>query len=210
MSNTLKYTPEQYKFAKIYRDTAYPSYETTLPWAQDQTVRDNWVEVFLERLDNVNHPKETEEIHKLYKEDNTMTEKTETASNQYSFVSAEEDIDYDRILRETPKGTLFILVEERTRDNQAENWSLFVHNTVLTNPEVKGVSLGSKETYHVVTTIGPEWGYNYIENFNGKVDLHSYRVVSGPGAVPGYVRKKIDYIKRSLNPKNRKTVVTLF
>ena len=130
-----------------------------------------------------------------------------TVSNQYSFVSAEEDVDYDRILRETPRGTLFILVEERTRDNQAKDWSLFVHNKVLSDPRVQGVSLGDTGAYKEVRTVSPTWGWDEM----GETKLHSYRMADiGPDAIPGYVRKTIDYIKRTLNPKDTRTVVTLF
>jgi hypothetical protein len=111
-------------------------------------------------------------------------------SNQYSFVAKEEDVDYTRIVREAPKGTPFILVEERSRDNQAKNWALFVHVSVLNDSR-----LG------LVTYWGDKW--------EDEPSTHDYRYVRRLGAFPGLLRKEIDSIKRSLNPKNTKTVVTL-
>ncbi len=127
-------------------------------------------------------------------------------STQYSFVSRKEDVDYDRVLRESPRGTQFILVEERTRKNQAISWTLLVHSSVLNDERIQGVQLGHDLTMSSVKTIGPKWGYDEVES----TKLYSYRAISGDGSVPGYVKKGIDNIKRALNEKNTKTVVTLF
>ena len=118
---------------------------------------------------------------------------TSNTSNKYEFVSREEDIDFNRILREAPKGTNFILVEARTRDNsRVKEWALLIHNSVLTNPLVQGFS--------------PEWGEDEVAS----TKLFSYRVTGGEGKAPGKIKKQIEDIKKALNPKDTKTVVTLF
>ena len=129
-------------------------------------------------------------------------------STQYSFVSREEDVNYDRILRESPKGTQFILVEDRDRKNQARGWTLLVHNSVLTDERVQGIKLGHEGTADGVKTISPTWGHDSAGP--NDTPLYAYRAISAPDAVPGYVLQTVHAIKRALNEKDTKTVVTLF
>ena len=133
---------------------------------------------------------------------------TSNTSDKYEFVSREEDIDFNRILREAPKGTNFILVEARTRDNsRVKEWALLIHNSVLTNPLVQGFCIheddfDDRDENH----ISPEWGEDEVAS----TKLFSYRVTGGEGKAPGKIKKQIEDIKKALNPKDTKTVVTLF
>jgi hypothetical protein len=211
-----RFTDEEYKYGRLFRTIAYPHYEIEDPWDKmEQYAKDNWAEIYKFKLCNDSDRHHMENVHLIAKKERDFavntTEKIEKSENelkknQYSFVAAKSDIDYDRILREAPKGTLFLLVERRTRTDQADDWSLFVHNTVLTDERVEGVLLGHKDTHRSLTGISSNWGYSKI----GDTELHSYRVIGAKGSVPGYVRKNIDHIKRALNPKDTKTVVTIF
>jgi hypothetical protein len=125
-------------------------------------------------------------------------------NNVYSFVSAEEDVDFIRIVREAPKDTQFILVETRTRQNQAKESTLLVNNDVLRDERVQGYPLAD---LYVENSVRPDWGHSDSPDTNGK--LYSYRYWAFQGAFPGKVRKQVDNIKRALNPKDTKTIVTL-
>lgn len=126
--------------------------------------------------------------------------------NQYTFVAANEDVDFNRIIAEAPKDTKFILVEERTRTRQAKVWSLFVHSSILNDPRVQGITLGDESDCHD-NVLGPEWGHSSLDD---TAVLQNYRFIAHEGAVPGYVKKGIDYIKRDLNPKDTKVFVSLY
>lgn len=209
MSNTLKYTLEQYKLGKLFRDTSHPNFKSFCWEEASQETRDNWVSLFLEekealkdlRVDGELFPgekKAKKEILASYKKENTMKE------HQYSFVSAYEDVNYIRVVREAPTGTPFILVETRTRDNQAKDWNLFIHNKVLTDPRVKGFVVGNTNAFPSIKTIGPTWGHADLY----EEELHSYRSIGGDGAFPGYIRREVDDLKKALNPKDTKTLVS--
>ena len=121
------------------------------------------------------------------------------SEHKYHFVVNEQDVDYIRILREAPRQTPFILVEEKTRTNQPKVSVLLVHKSVLNNPELQGLRLGTGE-------VSPTWGG---DTELGEIEkLHSYRYVWYNKKLPGIIKQQIEAIRRTLNPKNTKVAVT--
>ncbi len=135
--------------------------------------------------------------------------KMENDGHIYKFTSTEEGVDYIRIVREAPKGTPFILVEERTRvGNKPIAWSLFVHNDVINNPAVKRFFTFDSGILNPAYVDLDKWGVDSIE-YNGETHkLYSYRVVGGEGRFFSSDRKTIESIKQRLNPRSIKTTVT--
>lgn len=117
--------------------------------------------------------------------------------NKYTFVSKSEEVDYLRILQETPKGTLFVLVEEKTRTNKPRQWSLFVHNSVLHNDHVQGKKLCGQK-------INPNWG---ITSLPVTKDF-PYRYIANQGKFPGVIKQQIEKLRRSKSEKDTLTKVT--
>ena len=190
------YSAKQYKYGKIFRDMGWPHFEQSVPWdSLEQYAKDNWAKMFANE-----DGKERPDVMKKVLE---MARKEEDYAN-YSFVSTEEDVDYVRIINEAPEGTPFILVETRTRTNQAKEWHLFIHNDVLQNPLAQGVYVGDELTHPLIKTLGPEWGYEDCVSGH----LENYRCISGDGATPGYVKQQVVSVKRLLNVKNTKTFVS--
>lgn len=120
--------------------------------------------------------------------------------HRYSFVSAEQDVDYVRIVREAPAGTLFIVVEERNRfTNRAKGWVLLVHNTILRNDDLKYHNLAGE-------TLGVCGGWGQKDLPNGK-ELFSYRFVVGSGKFPREILQEIEKLKKLVSKKNTITTV---
>lgn len=123
---------------------------------------------------------------------------TEMLDNKYSFVSREEDVDYLRILRETPKNTPYVLVEEKTRHNRPVTWTLFIHKSMLNNPDVQG----KKVLGH---SVSPTWGISSLPDGH---EAFSYRYLSGSGKFPGIVKQELEKLRRGKTGKTRLTRVT--
>jgi hypothetical protein len=124
------------------------------------------------------------------------------SDRKYIFVAAYEEVDYPRVLREAPEGTPFILVETQTRTKQAKDYELFIHNSILTDERVQGLTVGNQGTLRHITTISPTWGHN------DDIDGLPYRYIGGDGAIPGYIKQQVEAVKRLLNPKDTRNVVT--
>lgn len=135
---------------------------------------------------------------------------------KYDFVSTVEGIDVERIVKEAPKGTPFILIEVKEKDsNRKLGWALLVRNSVLNHPDlasevgedyIRGYSLGERDLGGDIIPwiVGDDWGSSYL----GGIRLHSFRVISGEGKFPGYIKQEIAGIRGILNPKNIRTTVS--
>lgn len=117
--------------------------------------------------------------------------------NKYHFVSSEEDVDYLRILRETPTNTMFVLVEEKSRTNKPRKWSLFVHLSVLHNDQAQGKCLCGLK-------VNPNWGITSLPHSED----FPYRYISRVGKFPGIIKQEIERLRRGKSPKNTITKVT--
>ena len=126
------------------------------------------------------------------------------SDRNYSFVAAWEDVDYMRILKEAPEGTPFVLVETQTRNKQAKDWYLFIHQDILSNEKAQGVIVGGRKCVSTIKTISSTWGH---EDSDTAPD--TYRFISGDGAIPGYIKQQVEAVKRALNPKDTRVVVTM-
>ena len=116
-------------------------------------------------------------------------------NHSYDFVAKEEDVDYIRIVREAPKDTPFIFVEERTRNGyKPSSWTLLVHNDLLKRLEGLFLVLDELE-------VNASWGDDEIPTLQGPKKLYSYRTIGGSGRFPGHVKQQVEKIKRMLNPK---------
>lgn len=125
-----------------------------------------------------------------------IARKTMNSDHTYRFVSRAEDVDYLRIIRETPKHTPFVLVEERSRqDKQTKGWTLFIHRKILNNPILQGK--------HIFEPLSPDWGISSFPD----VREYPYRYISHSGKFPGIMRHKIDKLKSFLNGKDTLTEV---
>ena len=118
---------------------------------------------------------------------------SEASPRSYSFVSREEDVDYERILREAPEGEDFVLVQTADRRGRPKGWFLLVRNRVLDLPETKNLILDGEY-------LSGSWGYDAP-----RVDA---RFRSGSGKFPAEIKQEIEIIRARLNPKNCRTTVT--
>lgn len=134
-------------------------------------------------------------------------------TSSYSFVAREEDVDYLRVVREAPKDTSFIIVQERTRKNRPIFWMLLVNKSILSDHRAHGLPLGTQfrgkgqKVFHT-------WGYDSPDTVFGTGDtrlFHHYRAIGGNGKFPGEIKQQIQRIRAALNPetKNVKATVTL-
>lgn len=118
---------------------------------------------------------------------------SEASPRSYSFVSREEDVDYARILRETPESEDFVLVQTADRRGRPKGWLLLVRNRVLDLPGTENLTLDGEY-------MSESWGYGVP-----RVDARSR---SGSGKFPAEIKQEIEAIRAQLNPKNCRTTVT--
>lgn len=124
--------------------------------------------------------------------------KMKNSNDAYRFVSKAEEVDYLRILREAPQGTLFILVEVKTRQNKPKSWTLFVHKKILNNPDLKDKKLGFLTIKHgdhfhtVPAKISSGWGDEV--KVGPSVDPN-FRYLSGTGKVSGLIKHHVDSVR---------------
>lgn len=119
---------------------------------------------------------------------------SEASPHSYSFVSREEDVDYERILREAPESEDFVLVEKKSRSGRPKDWMLLVRDRVLNRPETKNLIINGE-------FLSGSWGYNVP----GLLYARSH---SGLGKFPAEIKQEIEVIRARLNPKNCRTTVT--
>jgi hypothetical protein len=147
--------------------------------------RGNPTNEFDEFMDNLD--KAGENVHKSWAE---VLPKND--SHKYTFVAKNEDVDYLRIIDETPANTPVILVEERSRRNQPRNWTLLISGLVLNNTSLRGRRVLGKR-------ISPNWGAKIDQPGYGH-----YRYICGKGKFPGIVKQQI--VKLLSNKREKDTL----
>ena len=104
--------------------------------------------------------------------------------HSYQFASTFEDVDFARIVREAEEGTSFILVETRNRvSHKPTGWCLLAHT-------------------NTISMFNSKWS----DNINGS-NVQPYKAISGPGRVPGALRKFMEKVEQVSNPRD--TIVTV-
>jgi hypothetical protein len=119
------------------------------------------------------------------------------SDTHYSFVSTPEDVDFQRIIDESPTNTAILLVEHKLRNGEPVCWDLFTNISLEYH----------KTTNQLHELIGAE-DSDYMA-FNTSDGIDWYLVISIPGKAPGWVKQGIEKIRAELNPKNLVTRVTL-
>jgi hypothetical protein len=120
--------------------------------------------------------------------------------DKYNFVARKNDVDYIRIVREAPKNTPFILVEEKNRKGQPRVSVLLIHKSVLSHHKLQGMEVSGE-------SISPSWGHKNSP-FEDKKLLYSYKYVVFQGKLPGFIKKEVESLRVALNPKDTKVLVT--
>ena len=205
----MKYTNKQYEIAKKFREFYYK--ETNAedsPLLEDgwwERMRyftwDRWAELYFTGQGFLPQDR----ARKLTDEFFAAKENKVKTPSSYTFVSTDKDVDLLRIIREAPDAQ-FILIEKKNRNTNKVISHLLIHEKVLNNPTVKNLKI-----YEL--PVDRNWGVDSLGYFPGKSLIgtgyqghylcdYNYNVST--------VRAEIEAVIKALNPKDTKTVVTVW